>query len=528
MLRPQKEHMSQIASDQSGSAQGLANQQDDHGRLITALQCAGDGIIVTDLDGKVEFLNVAAARLTGFENNTAMGRKLQEVLKLRESLNHPIRHDLVNLAIVSENPIALGKDVLLVAAGPRGETRQIEGEISARLGAGVPTGAVVTFRDVTARNREELQRREEQKLSAVSHLAGAVAHELNNLLTIVLGNCEALEDMYPDSAPLHASTAEIQRVTAGVSTMTRQLLTLSRREVLHPHFLKLNSLLEGLVPTFRKILPGNVDLRMALDPNIGTILADSTQMEQAITDLVQQCRNRLSQGGALAITTSKVVIESNVAAQHLRRYVQVAIEDSGPSLRGQSVEELFEPSWDSNPSRPQGIGLFTVRNMIAAANGHFSIESSSSIGAKFIMLFPESEAEILPDERKPVSTKLQENRTVMLVEDNDSIRILLRNAFEKRGYRVIEARDGEEAMLQSDLHTEVIDLLISDVVMPVMDGPTLASKLGAQRPMMKVILISGCPIDPAAVRELVSAGAQFVLKPFTQRDLLARVEDILT
>jgi CheY-like chemotaxis protein len=203
------------------------------------------------------------------------------------------------------------------------------------------------------------------------------------------------------------------------------------------------------------------------------------------------------------------------------------IEDSGPSLHGEAVEELFEPSWDNNPARPSGLGLFTVRNMIGAANGHLSIESAFPAGVKFIMLFPEREVEVVPDERKETLPAPQKNRTVLLVEDNDAIRILLRNAFEKRGFCVIEARDGEEALLQSDLQADPIDLLISDVVMPLMDGPTLARKLTEQRPAMKVILVSGCPVDPSAVRELVAAGAQFIPKPFTQRDLLAQAEKTL-
>jgi two-component system cell cycle sensor histidine kinase/response regulator CckA len=222
-----------------------------------------------------------------------------------------------------------------------------------------------------------------------------------------------------------------------------------------------------------------------------------------------------------------VVVDPNLRAQHLRHYVRLTIEDSGPSLNGQAIEDLFEPSWDCNPSRPPGIGLFTVRNMIAAANGHFSIESDFPAGARFVLLFPESEAELLPEDRNGMSVKPPTSRTVLFVEDNDSIRILLRNAFERKGYRVIEARDGEEAMLQSSLHPEPIDLLISDVVMPFMDGPSLARKLSAQRPDMKVILISGCPVDPEAVSELVAGGAQFVLKPFTQRDLLAQAQRIL-
>lgn len=504
--------------------QSPAGELDLTSRLVASLQCAGDGVIITNLEGRIEFMNSIAESLTGTKNTSVEHRVLPEVLRLRERWGNLFRHDLVNLALISGSPVSLGKETELVTSG--GETRRIEGEISVRVNAGVATGTIVTFRDVTARVDEEARRLEEERASAVNRLAGAVAHELNNLLTVVLGHTELLEETYPDLAPLQASTGEIRRVTQQIAVITHQLLTLSRRDVLHPKSLAMNSLIELSVPIFRSSMPPNVQIQVALDPNAGNIFVDQAQMEQALTSLVEHCRDRMPDGGSITISTTAVVIDSNSPAEHLRRYIRLAIEDSGPTLRGHAVEELFEPSWDRDPGRRPGIGLFTVRSMIGAANGHLSIESDLPTGARFVMLFPEAEPGLVSGSNQEIPED-RPAQTILLVEDDDAIRILLRNAFEERGFRVIEARDGEEALLQSDLHDEPIDLLISDVVMPTMDGPSLTRILGAQRPQMKVILMSGCPVDSAPVRELVEKGAQFLLKPFTRRDLVAQAEKLL-
>lgn len=482
-------------------------------------------MIVTDLRGRVEFLNAAAERLTGFQGSTSEQRRLQDVLQIRESHGHPAGDDLVNLAIMKDGPLALGKDLAIVTAS--GETRQIEGEISVRLSAGVPTGTVVTLRDITARNWEERRTHEEQKLSAVSRLAGAVVHELKNLLAVVQEHSESLQNTYPHLVPLQDSTAGIRQAMTAVTTMTRQLQTLSGAEALRPKVVELNSLVERLPAVLKSILPVRVEVRLALEPAIGRIFADPAQIEQAITHLAQYCGGRIQKVGTLTISTARVVMEPGLWPRHLRRYVRLTMEDSGCSLRAQAVDEFLEPAWDANPSRPNGLGLFTVFNAIAAANGHFSIESESPSGAKFVMLFPEMEAGVFSPDAEARPATLPMAGTILFVENNDAIRLLVRNAFEKRGYRVIEARDGNEAILQSRLHTEAIDLLISDIAMPAMDGPTLARKLGALHPEMRVILISSRPIDPSAVSELAGTNTRFVRKPFTQRDLLTQAEGLL-
>jgi len=492
-------------------------------RLETTLQSAGDGVIVTDLQGRVEFLNLAAERIIGLESAEAEGRPLHEVLRLEEGDGRPVRGSLVELAIVSGAPIALGRDLLLRPNS--GTPRQVEGEICVRSGGGSVTGSVLTFRDVTARNWDELQRREEHKMRAVGQLAGAIAHDLNNLLTVIVGHREAIDELYSD-APLRLSTSHIQRAADQISVVTRQLLTLSRREVLSPKVVNLNTLLEQINPQVRALVPAKVELTFSTEENLGSVFVDPVPMKQAILDLVGYCIERLPAGGKIVVATANLTLDRNCRARHLSRYVELTVTDNGVSLKGVPPEKLFEPTWAKDPGRPSGLGLFTIRNVVNAANGHLSVESEEA-GAKFVMRLPEWEDDTAAPVTSANAQVVPSHPTILLVEDDDAIRILLRNSLVKRGYRVIEARDGSEAIFQADLYEEPIHLLISDVVMPIVDGPALARDLIKTRPGIRLLLISGCPDELVDVQQLVDRGAHFVQKPFSQRELLIRVESIL-
>ncbi len=495
-------------------------------RLATTLQSAGDGVIVTDLLGRVEFLNRVAEQLVGMGSAAAGGQQLHDVLRLEESDGSSVHGDLVALAIVSEEPVTLGKDLTL---RPHiGTPRQVEGEICVCSGSGSVTGAVVTFRDVTARNQDELQRREEQKMRAIGQLAGSVAHDLNGLLTEIIGQSEAIEELCPGVPQLGAGMAEIRRAAEKIGTITRQLLSLSGRAVLFPETINLNTLLGGVREKLKGALPHNIELTMSLETNLGSVAVDSAQTEQALMDLIGYCRDRMPTGGKIEVATANVTMDGNNRARHLRHYVKLTVKDGGPSLRGVPAERLFEPTWATGQGRPSGLGLFAIRNVISAAKGQLSVESAGEVGVAFVLLLPRLD-EDAPMAPAPAVAKQSENRrTILLVEDDDGIRVLLHNSLEKRGYHVIEARDGAEGVLQAELYEEPIDLLITDVVMPVMDGPALALTLAKTRPSLKLLLISGCPEELTDTQQLVNRGAHFVQKPFSQRELLARVDLILS
>jgi two-component system, cell cycle sensor histidine kinase and response regulator CckA len=485
--------------------------------LAATLQSAADGVIVTDIQGRIEFLNSTAECLTGIWNNAAQGRPLHEVLRLEESGGAAI-DNLVELALISESSVAFGNDVLLVSLG--GGSKRVDGEITVRTNSGSATGTVVTFRDNTIRDWEEQQRREEQKTRAIGQLAGSVAHQLNNSLTIVLGHCELLlRESNP--GPVRTRAAAIQKAANSIAALSRQLFALSRKEVLQPAEINLNHLLERSKAKLKSLIPAKIDLTLSLDSNLGMILVDASQIEQAMAELVRYCAGRMPDGGGIEIATANITVDERHRARHLKRYVRLTIQDSGPALDSVASEDLFQPCWNKELGHPAGLGLFTVRNMISAARGHLTVESESA-GAKFVLLFSHVETEISAPSMFQQGARFDVPFTVLLVEDDDAIRILLNNSLEKQGYRVIEARDGEEALLQAEFSEEPIHLLITDAAMPNMDGPTLARKLAFSRLETKVLLISGSPEE-----DVRQDGAHFLSKPFSQRDLLACVERIL-
>ncbi len=459
------------------------------------------------------------------ESGAAEGRPLHEVLRLEESDGRPVKGKLVELATVSETPVALGRDLVLTPHS--GTSKQVEGEICVRSSGGAITGSVITFRDVTARNWDELQRRVQQTMRAVGQLAGAIAHDLNNQLTVIVGHSEKIDELYSNLPSLRESIAEIQQAAAQIAIVTRQLLTLSRREVLSPKATNLNMLLEQIKPEIESQLPSNIEFAISLESNLGTVIVDPAPMTQAILDLVGYCRDRLPAGGKIEVATANVIVDRNYRARHLSRYIELTVRDNGLSLKGVAAEKLFEPTWAQEPGRPSGLSLFTIRNVVNAANGHLSVESDGGAGAKFVVRLPESNEELSGSAPPAVSVTMPGHPTILLVEDDDAIRILLRNSLEKTGYRVIEARDGAEAIFQAELHEDPIHLLITDVVMPVMGGPALARNLAQTHPGIRLLLISGCPEELVDVQQLVDNGAHFVQKPFTQRRLLACVEAIL-
>jgi two-component system cell cycle sensor histidine kinase/response regulator CckA len=496
------------------------------GVLMSVLQSVADGVIVTDSEGRIEFLNRAAERLIGTVCADAVGWPLHEVLRLEERQGRSLKGDLVELAILSEAPVALGSDLILnTNSGP---PKQVEGEVCVRNTGGMVTGAVVTFRDVTARNMDEARKREEQKMRAVGQLAGAVAHSVNNLLTVIVGSSEAADELCQHLEPLRAPNAEIRRASGEIAAITRQLIALSGRELLIPEVTNLNRLIEKLRLKLTNILPPGIELTISLQPNLGPVLLDPSQMEQALLDLVGYCRDRMPGGGVIEVAAANIISGENQRSRHLRRFVELAVKDEGPSLRHVPLEQLFEPTWTREPGRPSGLGLFTVRSVVNAAKGYLSVESEADLGAKFVLRLLQAEEEEQDGSTSSADVLESEHPTILLVEDDDGIRILLRNSLEKQNYRVLEARDGAEAMLQAELHEDPIDLLITDVVMPVMGGPALARELVKTRAGLKVLLISGCSDDVSEVRQLVVSGAHFVQKPFSQRELMDRVSSLLS
>lgn len=490
-------------------------------RLSSSLDSVGDAVIIADLAGFVEFLNLAAKMLIGYGGELPVGRRLEDVLRLEEEHTGRPVGNLVELAVVSGSSISLGKGLILTTRG--GHTLPVEGEVSARISGGRTAGAVITLRDLTARNREELQRREKQYMQSLAQLAGSVAHEINNLLTVVVGHSEIL-DRRSLPSPLSGNVHAIRQASDGIASVTRQLLSLSGREILFPAVVNLNNVIAAAEAKLRSILPSNIDLVFSLSRELTTVLIDRAKLEEALRDLVCYARDRMRSGGILTISTRNAVAAPNSRARHVSHFVELTVQDQGPPFRGSAAEELFDPPPGPAHGRPFSLGLFTLRSLLTASSGHLYLQNGQGAGGKVVLIFPQFQEDGPPAEPLASETGEPVRPTVLLVEDDDAIRVLLTNSLEMQGYRVLEARDGGEALIQSELHEGHLDLLITDVAMPGMDGPTLAHRLTQTRPETKILLISGCVNDMDSIRQLIAGGAHYIQKPFSQWALLEWIE----
>ena len=489
--------------------------------LASSLDSVGDAVIIAGLNGAVEFLNLAAKMLIGYGGQSPIGYPLDEVLKLEDQHSGRSVGNLVELAVVSGSALSLGEGLLLTTRG--GHTLPVEGEVSARVSGGRTAGAVVTLRDLTARNREQTRRRERLYMQAIGQLSASVAHEINNLLTVVVGHSEIL-DRRPLPAPAPANVRAIRQAADGIASVTRQLLSLSGREILLPGVVNLNAILAGAETRLRSVLPSNIDVVFDPGTDLTTVLIDAAKMEEALGDLVRYCRDRMPSGGTITIATRNVTAGPGSRARYANCYVEMTVVDEGPAFRGTAAEELFVLQAGGQQGRPFSVGLFTLRSLLIAASGHLYLENRPGTGGRIVLLFPQYKQDSPPSEPLDEPGTVPAAPTILLVEDDDAIRVLLTSSLEMQGYNVLEGRDGEEALMQVELFDGKIDLLITDVAMPRMDGPTLARRLAPRCPETKVLLISGCVSDLDSIEQLVAQGAHYFQKPFSQWALLEWVE----
>ncbi len=398
---------------------------------------------------------------------------------------------------------------------------------------GQVTGMLTIAADLTELRQLEVQYRQAQKMEAVGRLAGGVAHDFNNLLTAILGTTSLLlEDLGPD-APARLDVQEIEKAGKRAAVLTRQLLAFSRQQILDPHVVDVNALVVNLERMLHRLIGEHIELKTSLAPGLGAVRADPGQLEQAIVNLVVNARDAMPQGGLLTIETANTDLDSSYAETHVPAqpgaYVRLAITDTGTGMDAATRAHLFEPFFTTKPpGKGTGLGLATVYGIVKQSGGYIWAYSELGHGTTFKIYLPRVAAAAEP--REPSSGVAQSSRgseTVLVVEDQAEVRTLARRALERRGYAVLEAWNGQEALGIAERHPSPIHLLVTDVVMPGMNGRELGAHVARQRPDMKVLYVSGYP-DESVVRDgLVEPGLAFLQKPFTQGTLARKVREVL-
>jgi two-component system, cell cycle sensor histidine kinase and response regulator CckA len=395
-------------------------------------------------------------------------------------------------------------------------------------------GMTITIgRDTTERKVLEEQLRQAQKMEAIGRLAGGIAHDFNNLLTAVIGYCELATAKLTNGDPLEDYIAHIRTAGDRAAELTHQLLAFSRKQVLQPKLLNLNSVVTGIEGLLRRLIGEDVRLRTVLAADLGTVEADPGQIEQVIVNLAVNARDAMPGGEkTLTIETGNLNSVAGSELAHLAvdqgNYVTLAVSDTGRGMDKQTMSHLFEPFFTTKDlGKGTGLGLATVYGIVKQSGGSISVYSEPGRGSKFKIYLPrvESGGDHHQSTAEPELAR-QGTETLLLAEDDEIVRILIAEVLRAYGYQVLEASGPAEALLIGERHPGPIHLLVSDVIMPEMNGPELSSRLQKLRPDAKVLYMSGYT-DGGVVQQGMLEETNFIQKPFVPDALLRRVREIL-
>jgi PAS domain S-box-containing protein len=410
-----------------------------------------------------------------------------------------------------------------------GTYRTIEGVAVNHLHEPAVRAVVVNARDVTDRRVLEDQLRQVQKMEAVGRLAGGIAHDFNNLLTAILGYCNLLIEDLPPGSDMRADVEEIRKAGDRAAALTRQLLAFSRRQMLQPQPLDVGVLVAQMEKMVKRLAGGDIELTLTLDAGVPNVKADPASIEQVVINLVVNARDAMPAGGRLTIATSVEDLDESFAALHpgviAGRYVRLAVSDTGAGMDAATRARIFEPFFTTKEQgKGSGLGLATVYGLVKQSGGYIWVDSAPGEGSVFKVFFPAMDQEA--DAAQQARSDASGSETVLLVEDEDTVRALACEVLRRNGYAVLEARQSLEALRLVERHQESIDLIVTDIVMSHMTGRDLAERIREGRPSMKVLFISGY-VDHVSVQRELASGVPFLQKPFTPDAFARKVRDVL-
>jgi PAS domain S-box-containing protein len=496
-------------------------------RLTQAVESCAELIAVGDTEGRITFANQALLRASGYKEEEVVGKRFSETLR---SPNNPTdMADEIQAGIRSE-----GKW--------RGECLQRRRDgtdfpIFLSIGGikdsrGIVTGILGMAQDITERRRLEGQLRQAQKMEAVGQLAGGVAHDFNNLLMVIMGYAGSITDRLDAAEPVRTEAAEIIKAGNRAALLTRQLLAFSRRQVLEPKVLNLNSVIKDVKNMLGRLINEDIELMTDLDQELGSVKADQGQIEQVIVNLVVNARDAMPRGGVLTIKTANIDVDGVFARAHLPlptgSFVRLEVTDTGIGMNAETQSHIFEPFFTTKETgRGTGLGLATVHGVVSQSDGFIWVSSEPGHGTSFEIFLPRVSEPAPAVGRETLSRRsCRGSETILLVEDDQSLRTLILDSLVRNGYNVLEAANGVEALNIAQQAGGKIDLVLTDVVMPSMGGIQLADRISLLYPTVKVLYMSGySDVEPSC--HGLGQERPLLQKPFSLQSLATTLREVL-
>jgi PAS domain S-box-containing protein len=483
------------------------------------------GIFKANLAGKIIMVNPALEKILGYESQD----ELLNINLATGIFRHPAEHQKINRLFLRDKNF---KDVEV-------EWKRRDGAFITVRCSGWPvedetsTDMEVFAEDVTERRGLEQQLRMAQKMEAVGRLSGGIAHDFNNLLGVIIGYLQLMKRTLAPGQPSFEYAEEIEKAGKRAVALTRQLLAFSRQQVLEPEILNLNTLVSEMQKMLPQLIGEDIQVNLILDPTIGQVKADPGQIEQVVMNLTVNARDAMPDGGQLTIQTANAELDSTFEREHPGsiggHYVMLSVKDTGTGMDPQTQTQIFEPFFTTKGrDKGTGLGLATVYGVVKQSNGYIAVDSEIGNGALFKIYLPRIEepmatrAEII---QAPLSVHGSE--TVLVVEDAEPLRMLARIFLKENGYSVLTAADGSEAQQVAAQALGPIHLLLTDVVMPGINGRVLAERLAPFHPTMKVLYMSGYTDSFIAGHGVLADGVHLIHKPFTEETLLRKIRELL-
>jgi len=493
----------------------------------SVIENAPYGIYRAQASGKLLLVNPALQKMLGCESQT-------ELLQLNLTTDvyvDPLEHQRVNDLFTNQ------KDFTDVQVDwKRKDGKPIKARCTGWFVKSAIDGAAyfeVFAEDVTEKWLLERQLRMAQKMEAVGRLSGGIAHDFNNLLGVIIGYSQVLKRTLPPGTPFLEHAEEIEKAGQRAASLTRQLLAFSRQQVLAPAVLNINTLISEMEKMLPRLIGEDIEIVIALDPTIGRVKADHGQLEQVVMNLAVNARDAMPDGGKVIITTTNVVLDEAWTRSHpgskAGDFVMLSVADTGTGIDSETLAHIFEPFFTTKErGKGTGLGLATVYGVVKQSGGYVWVESVLGKGAAFEIYLPRiEELVIVPEPVAPIVEAFRGAETILLVEDADALRKLTHMLLEQHGYRVLVAANGAAALQLVEQKPERVNLLLTDVIMPGLNGRALAGRLELLQPGLKILYMSGYTDDTIVDHGVLESGTHLLHKPFSEENLIRKVREVL-